>query len=132
MASIAAAANPDSGENAVLTVIHELQSKLGTRLVTNLAVREQHGNTVTWVKAEPPDAVAFPDSTQEISDIVKLCAARRVPVIAFGTGTSLEGHVNAPLGGICLDLSQMKRVIAVHAEDLDCVIEPGITRKELN
>jgi len=63
---------------------------------------------------------------------VKLCAARRVPVIAFGTGTSLEGHVNAPLGGICLDLSQMKRVIAVHAEDLDCVIEPGITRKELN
>src|SRR6476646_2691461 len=132
MASIAAAANPDLGKSAVAFVIRELQLKFSTRVVTNLAVREQHGNTVTWVKAEPPDAVAFPDSTQEVSDIVKLCAARRVPVIAFGTGTSLEGHVNAPLGGICLDLSQMKRVIAVHAEDLDCVIEPGITRKELN
>jgi len=100
--------------------------------VTSLAVREQHGNTVTWVKAEPPDAVVFPHSTQEVSDIVQLCAAHRVPIIPFGTGTSLEGHVNAPLGGICLDLSQMKRVIAVHAEDLDCVIESGITRKELN
>jgi D-lactate dehydrogenase (cytochrome) len=101
-------------------------------LVTSLAVREQHGNTVTWVKSEPPDAVVFPHSTQEVSNIVQLCAAHRVPIIPFGTGTSLEGHVNAPLGGICVDLSQMKRVIAVHAEDLDCVIEPGITRKELN
>jgi D-lactate dehydrogenase (cytochrome) len=99
-------------------------------VVTSLAVREQHGNTVSWVKAQPPDAVAFPHSTQEVSDIVQLCAAHCVPIIPFGTGTSLEGHVNAPLGGICLDLSQMKRVIA--AEDLDCVIEPGITRKELN
>src|SRR6476646_3349972 len=132
MASTTVASNSNPSENAVSNVVRALETKFVGRAVTNLAVREQHGNTVTWVKAEPPDAVAFPDSTQEVSDIVKLCAARRVPVIAFGTGTSLEGHVNAPLGGICLDLSQMKRVIAVHAEDLDCVIEPGITRKELN
>src|SRR6478735_5909077 len=132
MASIAAAANPDLGKSAAPIVIRELQSKFSTRVVTNLAVREQHGNTVTWVKAEPPDAVVYPHSTQEVSDIVKLCSAHRVPVIAFGTGTSLEGHVNAPLGGICVDLSQMKRIIAVHAEDLDCIVEPGVTRKELN
>jgi D-lactate dehydrogenase (cytochrome) len=130
MAPIAASKpNKDSG---VPDVIRELQTQFGGRVVTSLAVREQHGNTVTWVKAEPPDAVVFPHSTQEVSHIVKLCAAHQVPVIAFGTGTSLEGHINAPLGGICLDLSQMKQVIAVHAEDLDCVIEPGITRKELN
>jgi FAD/FMN-containing dehydrogenase len=131
MASIAAS-KADSNSHAIPSIISELQAKYGDRVATSLAVREQHGNTVTWVKAEPPDAVVFPHSTQEVSDIVKLCEAHRVPVIAFGTGTSLEGHVNAPLGGICLDLSQMKRVIAVHAEDLDCVIEPGVTRKELN
>ena len=118
--------------SAAEAVISDLRARYADRVVTSLAVREQHGNTVTWVRAEPPDAVVFPHSTEEVSDIVKLCAAHRVPVIAFGTGTSLEGHVNAPLGGICLDLSHMKRVIAVHAEDLDCVIEPGLTRKELN
>src|SRR5689334_17118720 len=118
--------------SAAEAVISDLRARYADRVVTSLAVREQHGNTVTWVKAEPPDAVVFPRSTEEVSDIVKLCAAHRVPVIAFGTGTSLEGHVNAPLGGICLDLSHMKRVIAVHAEDLDCVIEPGLTRKQLN
>ena len=131
MASMATS-KADSSSCAVLSVINGLQAKYGVRVTTSLAVREQHGNTVTWVKAEPPDAVVFPHSTQEISDIVRLCAAHRVSVIAFGTGTSLEGHVNAPLGGICVDLSQMKRVIAVHPEDLDCVIEPGVTRKELN
>jgi D-lactate dehydrogenase (cytochrome) len=130
MASIAA--SKPHKDSAVPGVIRELQTLFGGRVVTSLAVREQHGNTVTWVKTEPPDAVVFPRSTQEVSDIVKLCAAHQVPVIAFGTGTSLEGHINAPLGGICLDLGQMKQVVAVHAEDLDCVIEPGITRKELN
>ena len=132
MTSIAAAQKSNLDDSAVPSVIRELQTEFAGRVVTSLAVREQHGNTVTWVKAEPPDAVVFPHSTQEVSNIVQLCAAHRVPVIPFGTGTSLEGHVNAPLGGICLDLSQMKQVIAVHAEDLDCVIEPGITRKELN
>jgi D-lactate dehydrogenase (cytochrome) len=120
------------GTDAAQAVIRELTAKFGNRVVTSLAVREQHGNTATAVQTEPPDAVVFPQSTEEVSDIVKLCAARQVPVIAFGTGTSLEGHVNAPFGGICIDLSQMKRVIAVHTEDLDCVIEPGVTRKELN
>ena len=74
----------------------------------------------------------FPQSTEEVQQIVRLCAAERVPVIAFGTGTSLEGQVNAPHGGICLDFRDMNRVLAVHAEDLDCVIQPGITRKQLN
>ena len=119
MTSIAPTQKSNLNDSGVRNVIRELQAKFEGRLVTSLAVREQHGNTVTWVKAEPPDAVVFPHSTQEVSDIVQLCAAHRVPIIPFGTGTSLEGHVNAPLGGICLDLSQMKRVIAVHAEDLD-------------
>src|SRR5204863_9054128 len=89
-------------------------------------------NTTTWIENEPPEAVIFPQSAADVQQIVRICARHRVPVIAFGTGTSLEGHINAPCGGICLDFRDMNRVLAVHAEDLDCVVEPGITRKQLN
>src|ERR1700692_3793841 len=117
---------------AVEAVIAALAAMLGNRLVTSRAVREQHANTLTWVGNQPPDAVVFPQTTEEVQQIVRLCAAERVPVIGFGAGTSLEGQVNAPRGGIALDFRDMNRVLAVHAEDLDCVIEPGITRKQLN
>ena len=114
------------------TVITALAARFGNRLVTSQAVREQHGHTTTWIANQPPDAVVFPQTTEDVQDIVRLCAEQRVPVIAFGVGTSLEGQVNAPRGGICLDFRDMNRVLAVHAEDLDCVIQPGITRKQLN
>jgi D-lactate dehydrogenase (cytochrome) len=117
---------------AIETAVRELAARFGNRLVTSQAVREQHANTVTWIENQPPDAVVYPQSTQDVQDIVRICAARRVPVIAFGTGTSLEGHVNAPFGGVSIDVRDMNKVLAVHAEDLDCVIEPGITRKALN
>ena len=117
---------------AVDAVIAKLAAKFGNRLVTSQAVREQHANTVTWIENQPPDAVVFPQATEDVQDVVRLCASSRVPVIAFGTGTSLEGQVNAPRGGVCLDFRDMNKVLAVHAEDLDCVIQPGITRKALN
>ncbi|MEX2035586.1 MAG: FAD-binding protein, partial [Xanthobacteraceae bacterium] len=107
-------------------------ARCGNRLVTSQAVRAQHGNTVTWIENQPPDAVIYPQSIEEVQEIVRLCATHRVPVIPFGTGTSLEGHVNAPFGGVSIDTRDMNRVLAVHAEDLDCVIEPGLTRKALN
>ena len=81
---------------------------------------------------QPPDAVLFAETNAEVVETVKLCAEARVPVIPFGTGTSLEGHVNAPFGGMSLDLSRMNRILAVHEADLDCVVEPGVTRKALN
>jgi D-lactate dehydrogenase (cytochrome) len=117
---------------AVEDVIATLAAQFGNRLVTSRAVREQHGNTVTWIENQPPDAVLFPQSTADVQQVVRVCAAARVPVIPFGVGTSLEGQVNAPNGGISLDFRDMNRVLAVHAEDLDCVVEPGITRKTLN
>src|ERR1700736_3138884 len=117
---------------AAATVIAALAARYGNRLVTSQALREQHGHTTTWIDNQPPDAVVFPQATNEVADIVRLCAAHRVPVIGFGQGTSLEGQLNAPRGGICLDFRDMNRVLAVHAEDLDCVVEPGITRKQLN
>ena len=120
--------SPDTIE----ALTRELAAMIGNRLVTSQAVREQHGHTLTWTPNQPPDAVVFPHSTEEVSEIVKLCAHRAVPVIPYGTGTSLEGHVNAPYGGVCVDLSQMNDLLEVHAEDLDCVVQPGITRKKLN
>ena len=117
---------------AVEAAIRALAQRFGNRLVTSQAVRAQHANTTTWIANQPPDAVVFPQSTEEVQDIVRICAAHRVPVIPFGTGTSLEGHVNAPYGGISIDVRDMNRVLAVHAEDLDCVVEPGVTRKQLN
>ena len=117
---------------AVAAAIGALAKKFGNRLVTSQAVREQHGNTLTWVENQPPDAVVYPQSTEDVQEIVGICAAKKVPVIPFGTGTSLEGQVNAPQGGVSIDFRDINRVLAVHAEDLDCVIEPGITRKALN
>src|SRR2546429_2161446 len=118
--------------DAVAAAIAALAQKFGNRLVTSQAVREQHGNTTTWIANEPPDAVVFPQTTADVQEIVRICAAQRVPVIPFGTGTSLEGHVNAPLGGVSIDFRDMNRVLTVHPEDLDCVVEPGVTRKALN
>jgi len=117
---------------AIEKTVAELAAAFGNRLVTSQAVREQHGNTLTWVPNQPPDAVVFPQSTEDVQQIVRICARGGVPVIGFGTGTSLEGHINAPFGGVSVDFRDMNKVLAVHAEDLDCVIEPGITRKALN
>lgn len=119
-------------EDGIAAVLGILKQQLGERFQTGQSLREQHAHTTTYIPNQAPDGVAFPETSQEVCDIVKACAQHRVPVIAFGTGTSLEGHVNAPGGGISIDTSRMNRVLAVNAEDLDCTIEPGITREELN
>ncbi len=113
-------------------VIDELRLQLGKRLSVNESVREQHGQDLTWHKGAAPDAVAFVNSTEEVAHIVRLCAAHEVPVIAYGTGTSLEGHISAPFGGVCIDLSGMNTILQVNAEDLDCTVEAGVTRAQLN
>jgi D-lactate dehydrogenase (cytochrome) len=114
------------------TLFAQLAARFGKRFSLSRALREQHANTLTWLNCEPPDAVLFAETEEEVSEAVWLCAEARVPVIPFGTGTSLEGHVNAPFGGLSLDLSRMNRIIAVNEADLDCVVEPGVTRKALN
>ncbi|MGF3025451.1 FAD-binding oxidoreductase [Methylobacterium aquaticum] len=116
----------------VEAVIGALTAQFGNRVVTSQAVREQHASTLTWVANQPPDAVVYAESTEDVQAIVRVCAAHKMPVVAFGTGTSLEGHVNAPFGGISIDMNGMNKVLAVHAEDLDCVVQPGVTRKAVN
>src|SRR5437588_3839934 len=125
--------NPKRPEpQALKDAIEALAARFGNRLITSQAVREQHAHTTTWLAAQPPDAVVMAQETDDIQDVVRVCARHGVPVIAFGTGTSLEGQANAPAGGVCIDLSDMNKVLEVHAEDLDCVIQPGVTRKALN
>ena len=113
-------------------MIEQLRARFGERLSTAAAVREQHGRDESYHTPASPDAVVFARETAEVAEIVGLCAAAKVPVIAFGTGTSLEGHVAALEGGVCIDLSQMNRVLRVSAADLDCTVEAGVTRKQLN
>jgi len=120
------------GSDAVAQALIELAATFGDRLACSLAVREQHANTTTWVAGEPPDAVVFPRSTEDVQQVFRICARHCIPLIPYGTGTSFEGHVNAPFGGVSVDLKDMNRVLAVHAEDFDCVVEPGTTRNQLN
>ena len=109
-----------------------LEARFGSRFSRGAEIRRQHANTVNWMANQPPDAVIFVTSTEEVAEIVRVAAEHRVPLIPFGTGTGLEGHVNAPFGGISIDLSQMNRVVAVRPEDLDCTVEAGVTRRQLN
>jgi D-lactate dehydrogenase (cytochrome) len=129
----AVAADPHRrNPSAIAAAVADLTAAFGNRVVTSQAVREQHGNTLTWVANQPPDAVVYPQTSEDVQTIVRICAKHGAPVIPFGVGTSLEGHVNAPQGGVTIDFRDMTEILAVHAEDLDCVVEPGITRKALN
>ncbi len=113
-------------------VLSALRERFGDRLATGEDVRRAHGHTTTYLPNQMPDAVVFAQYEADVQALVRLCAAHGVPIIPFGTGSSLEGQVNAPEGGVSLDLSRMDRVLAVHPEDLDCVVEPGVTREALN
>ncbi len=112
--------------------IEDLRRLLGDRLSTSGAVRDQHGKDESYHRSVMPDAVAFARSTEDVVEIVRICARHRVPIIPYGTGTSLEGHVAALHGGISLDVSGMDSILRVNAEDLDCTVQPGVRRKQLN
>lgn len=109
-----------------------LAERFGNRFSRSEALRQQHGGGETHHAVSPPDAVFFAESTAEVAEAVKLCAAEGIPIIAFGAGTSLEGHLVASRGGLSLDLTHMNKVLRVSAEDLDCTVEAGVTREQLN
>ena len=109
-----------------------LQQRFGAQCSTAMAVREQHGRDESVFSVPPPAAVVFAESTADVADAVALCARHRVPVIPFGVGSSLEGHLLAVQGGISIDLGRMNQVLAIQAEDLTVTVQPGVTRKALN
>jgi D-lactate dehydrogenase (cytochrome) len=114
------------------SVLTELKALLGERVSTSAAVREHHGKDESYFPYALPDAVVFVETTEEVRDVVNICRRHRVPMIPFGVGTSLEGHILAVHGGVSIDLSRMNKVLAVHEEDLDAVVQAGVTRKQLN
>ncbi|MTI45404.1 D-lactate dehydrogenase (cytochrome) [Roseibium hamelinense] len=131
--SITALQAPVTRNDAAISLaVDILAQRFGERCVRSQAIRMQHGHTTTWLPTQAPDAVVFALTTEEVAETVQVCAQHGVPVIPFGTGSSLEGHVNAPGGGISVDLSRMQAVLEVNAADMDCRVEAGVTRKQLN
>ncbi len=124
---------PDIHQRPVpAALIEALKARFAQHCSTAQVVREQHGRDESSFEAPPPAAVVFAQSTQDVADAVKLASQHNVPVIPFGVGTSLEGHLLAVQGGISIDVSQMNKVLRVHAEDLTVTVQPGVTRKQLN
>ncbi|MGA4439402.1 FAD-binding oxidoreductase [Psychrobacter pocilloporae] len=112
--------------------ITALQERFGKQLSVNSTVREQHGHTMTWLTNQPPDAVLTVQDKQEVAAAVEICNQYEMPVIAFGIGSSLEGQLNAPYGGLCIDMHAMNAILQVHNEDLTVTVQPGVTREQLN
>lgn len=119
-------------EAAIAATIAALSARFGEKVSTSASMREQHGHTLTWIANQPPDAVFFARSEAEVVEAVRIAATHRCPIVPFGAGTSLEGHLNAPYGGVSIDVSAMDAIVAIHPEDLDVVVQPGIRRKALN
>ena len=119
-------------KDKIKQAISVLQQRLGSRLSVGEAVRSAHSHTTTQIGSQWPDAVAFADNKDEVAEIVRICADYRCPIIPFGAGSSLEGHVNAPYGGVSIDMNGMNDIITVHTDDLDAVVQPGVTRNQLN
>ncbi|MEI9402554.1 FAD-binding oxidoreductase [Mesorhizobium argentiipisi] len=116
----------------IAEAVEKLRNRFGQAVSVNETIRKQHANITTWHPVQSPNAVFFPRSTDEVSEAVRICAEHNVPIIPFGAGTSLEGNVNAPFGGVSIDLSGMSEILAVNEEDMDCVVQAGVTRKQLN
>ncbi|KQY27263.1 FAD-binding oxidoreductase [Rhizobium sp. Root482] len=127
--AIKAGSRNEAGMAVALRLMGE---RFGNRFQTSEAVRAQHAHTTTYLPAQLPDGVVFPETVAEVEAIVGIAAEHGVPLIAYGTGSSLEGHINAPHGGISVDTSRMDKVLEVNASDFDCTVQPGVTREALN
>src|SRR4051795_992129 len=117
---------------SIAALAEGLTGVIGPRVSIARGVLDQHGQSESYYPALPPDIVVFPETTQEVADIVKLCASAGIPIVPFGAGTSLEGNASSVAGGVCIDFARMNKVLTVHDSDMNVVVQPGITRKQLN
>ena len=117
--------------SSMASYLEELKELLGNNLSLSESVREQHGHDESFHVSVPPEAVAYAQSNQEISEIVKICVRNKIPIIPYGTGTSLEGHVAALQGGVCINISAMNKVLEVNENDLDCRVQAAVSYTHL-
>ena len=117
---------------SIEAAIDRISALIGDRLSTAKGIRDHHGEDAAYYTPTPPDAVAFPNDTAEVSEIMKICNDESCPIIPYGVGTSLEGHIQPIRGGVTLDMANMNKVLAIHQEDMDAVVQPAITREALN
>jgi D-lactate dehydrogenase (cytochrome) len=132
MAAAVKVERDEASRQRAATAVAILQQRFGDRAQTGEAIRRQHAHVTTWIEPQPPDVVVWATSADEVVEIVRIAGTHKVPIVPFGAGTSLEGHVNAPLGGISIDFARMNRIIQVNERDLDCTVEPGVSRKQIN
>ncbi len=118
--------------NNLAIALDQLGQLLGDRMSTSEAVRDHHSRDESWHEGQAPEAVCFANNADEASGIMQICTRYKIPVIPFGTGTGLEGGTVARRGGICIDISNMNSIIAINIQDMDCVVQPGMTRKQLD
>lgn len=116
----------------VAALTERIRDVIGPRVSVARGVLDAHGRSEAYHASRPPDVVVFPQTTREVAEIVRLCADAGMPIVPFGAGTSLEGNAAAQFGGVCFDFTNMNQVLAIHAKDMDVVVQPGITRKQLN
>ncbi|MEM8663079.1 MAG: FAD-binding oxidoreductase, partial [Pseudomonadota bacterium] len=117
---------------SIESAIAALKPQFGARLSTGESVRDQYGRNEAWYPVTPPDAVVWPETTEEVATVARTCSEHGCPIIAWGAGTSLEGHIVPVQGGITLSFDRMNRVLEIHDEDMDAVVQPGVTRMQLN
>ncbi|WP_367106826.1 FAD-binding oxidoreductase [uncultured Psychrobacter sp.] len=124
--------SPTPTQTNYSAAIDALQAQFGEQLSINQTVREQHGHTMTWLANQPPDAVLTVNDKNDVATAISICSEYQMPVIAFGIGSSLEGQLNAPFGGLCIDMHAMDAILQVNNEDLTVTVQPGVTREQLN
>jgi len=122
----------NSYEYKISSAVEALKKEFGQQFSTSASVREQHSSTTTVHKSELPDGVVFAESKEDVQKIVKICNEHGCPIIPFGAGSSLEGHLNATFGGVSIDMNNLNKIIEVHPEDSTVVVQPGVTREQLN
>ncbi len=124
--------SPSARPFTVEGLVADLRAQLGERVSTGAAQREHHSHGESWHTAAEPDVVVFPETTEDVAGVVRVAARHGAPIVPFGSGSSLEGHVSALFGGVSVDLTRMNRILRVNADDLDCTVEAGVTRKQLS
>ena len=130
--SVSVWSDEDYDKESIKLCVKRIQEEFGQQFSSSKSILEQHTHTMTIHESELPNGVVFAESKEDVQKVVRICNEFKCPIIPFGVGSSFEGHLNAPYGGISIDMNNMNKILTVHQEDLLVVVQPGVTREQLN